>query len=194
MSAKRVPSASASLPIRGARLIATFASILCRAILVLMVVHIVIDIVFRYVLQIALPGTIAFVSNYYMISIIFLPLATAEIDNRHIDVEVLEQRLPAGCRAFLKLAAWLVTAAVFALLVRETWSDAMRAYHKGLFIIQQGYRIPIWMSNFMLPLGFAAVLLVHLTRIGVVVANLPQGLKSAVATAADCFGKGARDV
>lgn len=194
MSASNTPLPSSSLPVRAARLVARVASLLCRAILVLMVVHIVVDIVFRYVLQIALPGTIAFVSNYYMISIIFLPLATAEIENRHIDVEVLEQRFPAGLRAVLRLATWLVAAAVFALLARETWSDAMRAYHKGLFIIQQGYRIPIWMSNFMLPVGFAALVLAYLTRIGVAVANLSRGLPAAAVAAAGCFDKEAGHV
>jgi hypothetical protein len=66
MRAERPHSPPLRLSIRGARLIARCASLVCRAILVLMVLHIVVDIVFRYVLQIALPGTIAFVSNYYM--------------------------------------------------------------------------------------------------------------------------------
>ncbi len=185
---------SPALPIRLVRIVAKAASLLCRGILALMVLHIVIDVLCRYAFNIALPGTIAFVSNYYMIAIIFLPLATAEIERRHIEVEVLTQALPSAFDAFLRLAGWLIAAVIFSMMSVESWKEASRAYSIGSFIIEHGYRIPVWISYYMLPVGFVAVAVVCLTRFVLALLSLKQGITRAVSRAENAFGKGSGDV
>ena len=41
----------------------------------LMMVHITVDVISRYVFNYPLPGTITVVSNFYMVLVAFLPLA-----------------------------------------------------------------------------------------------------------------------
>ncbi|WP_417720763.1 TRAP transporter small permease [Salipiger sp.] len=160
--------------------ISTGISLLCRGILVLMILQICVDVAMRYVFDISLPGTIAFVSNYYMIAITFLPLAVAERENRHIDVEVLTTNLPATAQAALRLVAWIVCCAIFALMTRESFVEAVEAMHSARYIIENGMKLPVWPSHFILPVGFGAVALVCLSRIVITLLALRIGLTAAV--------------
>jgi TRAP-type C4-dicarboxylate transport system permease small subunit len=150
------------------------------AVLAALVVHITVDVLARVLIGQSLPGTIAFVSNYYMIAIIFLPLVVAERELKHIDVEVVTQTLPTALQAILRLFAWLLTAGAFMLLGYESLSNAIHAYKVGIFIVEQGYRIPTWISYFMLPLGYFSAAGVALTRIGTALVNLKTGMITSV--------------
>jgi TRAP-type C4-dicarboxylate transport system permease small subunit len=183
-----------ALPIRLVKKFAVAASLLCRCILALMVIHIAIDIFMRYVLNISLPGTIAFVANYYMIAIIFLPLATAEIGRRHIEVEVVTQMCPAWVDALMRFVGWSVSILIFSLMTYESWREATRAYTNGLFIIEHGYRVPVWISYYMLPLGFASMTLICLTRFAIALLSLNNGVLGAVERAEAAFAEDKHNV
>jgi len=184
---------SVAPPLRAVKWAAKLTSLACRAVLALMVLHIVADVALRYLFDIALPGTIAFVSNYYMVAIIFLPLATAEIESKHIEVEVLSQALPPAAQACLRMAGWLIAGVIFTLMMVETWAEAGRAYTTGKFIIEHGFRIPIWMSYYMLPIGFAAIAAACWCRIIVACVSLGVGAAAAVSRAEKVFDEEPRD-
>jgi|SRR5690625_135373 len=155
------------------------ASLLCRLILVMMIMHIVLDVMSRYLFHLDLPGTIAFVSNYYMTAIIFLPLAISEIEGKHIEVEVLTQVLPAASTAIIRMLGWMVGAAVSWLMMWATWQEALYSQELGRFIIEHGVKLPIWFSYYVLPIGFAAIALVYSTKLLIAVISIPCGLSQA---------------
>lgn len=160
--------------------ISRFTSLLGMVVLAAMVLHITVDVVARFFIGQSLPGTIAFVSNYYMIAVIFLPLVVTERERKHIDVEVVTQLMPTALQAFLRLFAWLLTAGTFILLGYESSADAMHAYKMGIFIVEHGYRIQTWISYFMLPVGYFSAAGVALARVGMTVANMRSGLTASV--------------
>ena len=141
--------------INGAGIIGGFA-------IALMMIHIVADVIGRYVFSAPLPGTIAIVANYYMVIAAFLPLAFAEEKDAHISVEVITDLFPEVAQKHL--AAWtsLVSLAVFLLLTVKSWEEAVVRHAMGTSVVQGGDRIPVWPASYLLPIGcglMSAVLL-----------------------------------
>lgn len=143
------------------------------AVMGVMVLHITVDVVARYFFDLALPGTIAFVSNYYMVAVTFLPLVIAEQMRQHIEVEVLAQKLPEALQCALRVLVWLIALGIFTLLGWESSREAMRAWRTEMFIVEHSVRIDTWISYFMLPAGFFAAALVAGSRL--VIALLHPG-------------------
>jgi TRAP-type C4-dicarboxylate transport system permease small subunit len=156
----------------------------------LMVLHITLDVAARYLTGRPLPGTIAFVANYYMVAVTFLPLVVAERERKHIEVEVLAQKLPPRVRSVLRLACWMVTAAVFLLLGWQSAIEAGRAWRNGMFMLEQSVRIDIWISYFMLPVGFFSAAAVALSRSLIALPGAGEGVVGAVARAEGYFAEG----
>ena len=155
----------------------------------LMVLHITVDVALR-LFGIALPGTVAFVANYYMLFVTFLPLVVVERQRAHIDVEVVAQHFPAPLQALLRILAWILVAAVLAFLGWESSHEAMRAYRARMFIIEQSVRIETWIPYFTLPAGYFLAAAVAVLRIAVTAASLAEGLASAVRRAEQYFADG----
>ena len=65
------------------------------AALLLMMLHIAADVALRYLFSAPLHGTVEIVSTYYMVAVVFLPLALIELRNGHIVVELVSQHFPA---------------------------------------------------------------------------------------------------
>jgi TRAP-type C4-dicarboxylate transport system permease small subunit len=154
----------------------------------LMVVHITVDVVCR-LFDVALPGTVAFVANYYMVFVTFLPLVVVERERSHIEVEVVAQNFPPRLQAVLRLLAWLLTVALFAFLGWEALQEAMRAYRARMFIVEQSIRFDTWLPYFVLPLGYLLAALVALSRLVLVLVSLPRGLVPSVGHAEVYFAE-----
>lgn len=141
------------------------ATVLGAVALVLMMVHITADVVAKFVFSSPLPGTIAVVSNYYMVAVIFIPLAFAERKAGHISVEVLTDHLPRRLRSRLGIVSALYTAGIFGLLTWRGVEEALRKSEVGSFIIEQDVRIDTWPAYFLLPLGTGLILAVVVFKI-----------------------------
>ncbi|MDF2235703.1 TRAP transporter small permease [Albimonas sp. CAU 1670] len=129
------------------------ATWIAAAAAVLMMVHISVDVISKYLFRAPLPGTITIVSNYYMVLVAFLPLAFAERRNGHIGVEVLTTRFPARVQRILHIVSLLFCAAVFAALTWQSWIEAGRALKIGAFEIEFGVKLLTWPARYLLPLG-----------------------------------------
>ncbi len=124
--------------------------------LVLMMLHVNLDVFGRYVFNSPVPGTLEIVSNYYMVAVVFLPLALVERQNAHISVELLSQHLPRIPRIVLIGFASLAAAVYFAAFTWQTWLDAVAKYQIGEYIRGQIVIIN-WPSRFLLPVGCALI-------------------------------------
>ncbi|MDO4724890.1 MAG: TRAP transporter small permease [Comamonadaceae bacterium] len=132
--------------------------------LMLMMLHVTLDVAGKYLYKRPVPGTAEVVAAYYMISVVFLPLACIELNRRSIVVEMLYDRLPLRWQKPLDLIASVISLAFFAFLTwlgiglaQEAWQ--VQEYVDGL------WRIVIWPSRFLIPIGMGAATLALLLRL-----------------------------
>jgi TRAP-type C4-dicarboxylate transport system permease small subunit len=157
----------------------------------LMVLHITVDVVCRF-FDIALPGTVAFVANYYMLFVAFLPLVVVERERSHIEVEVVAQNFSPRVQALLRLFAWILAASLLGFLGWEASHEAMRAYRARMFIIEQSIRFDTWLPYFVLPAGYILAAAVAASRVALSLLSLPHGVVPAVAHAEGYFAERTR--
>jgi TRAP-type C4-dicarboxylate transport system permease small subunit len=142
---------------------------------VLMMTHISLDVLLRWI-GLPIPATVTIVPHYYMLPIVFLPLALAEKNDSHITVEILVQLFRSRLQRILAVCSWLFSAAVFSILFYQTFLDALDKMSVGTFMIEVDWKIPIWASYFFLPAGFGLVILVLLYKIITTISEAESGL------------------
>lgn len=132
------------------RAILTLAAIM----LVVMMLHISLDVLANLLLNSPIPLTSAFVTQYYMIAVAFLPLAAGEYRGAHISVDLFVNRLAAAPRRWLDLAVLALCLAVYLMLASQSWQQATEKFASNSFILEQTTRLSIWPSYFVLPVAF----------------------------------------
>lgn len=134
---------------RPVNLVTTIAGV----IMLLMMLHIVADVAGRMIFNHPLDGTTEIVSGYYMVAVIFFPLAYVAHNDGHIMVELFTRKLAerrlagldavigAVCLGFVVWFSWesIVTAWI-STGRNEQWETS-----KGL--------VTIWPSRWFIPLG-----------------------------------------
>ncbi len=141
---------------------------------VLMMVHISVDVVAKYIFGLPMPGTITVVSNYYMIVVAFLPLAFTERRNGHISVEVLSVTLPMGVQRALNLLSLVFCAAVFGALAWQGWIEAGRSQSVGSFEIEQDMKLLTWPARYILPVGCGLITVTLLAKLWIALVRGPR--------------------
>ena len=126
----------------------------------LMMVHVTLDVLFRYVLNRPLAGTLTMVTYYYMILAAFVPLAFVERRGAHISVAVFTAMMPPLVTRLLSVVTGLLTMAVMALLAWRGGDAALQAMRKGLAQVQGDTEILVWPAYFAIPLGAGLMTLV----------------------------------
>lgn len=121
--------------------------------LVAMMVHVIADVVMKYMFVAPIPGTAEIVAYYYMVAAVFLPLPMVELGNKAISVDLFWMRYPGWMQRVTLFSAYLLTVAFFVILARQTGIDAMRAYAKG-DLVEGIVPVLIWPGRFMLPASF----------------------------------------
>ncbi|WP_170984539.1 TRAP transporter small permease [Rhodoligotrophos defluvii] len=135
-----------------------FLSLLAGSIgLALMMLHITVDVALRYFFRIALVGTIEIVSYYYMIAVVFLPLAFVERKSEHIEVELFVQYMPIKARNAFYIFGRVAAIVFFAMLAYQSWQDAIQYTRIGEE--PMGLELPIWPSRWILPISFGLLVL-----------------------------------
>lgn len=151
-------------------------ALVAGAVVMLMMLHVFVDVAGRYLFSAPLPNTLEIVSEYYMVVVVFLPLALTERNRAHISVEVLTRHLPCRIQTWLSVLAWLVSTAFFAALAYRTWLDAVERTEAGTTVLGAMGTLTTWPSYYFMPLGCAAVALVLLYRAIATLTNTPSGL------------------
>jgi TRAP-type C4-dicarboxylate transport system permease small subunit len=137
--------------------------------------HVVADVMSKWLFNFPLVGTLEIVSNYYMVALIFLPLAYVQRAGGHIIVEIFTQSLARRAILVFDAAIGLFMFAYSALFV---WRTTVEAIHKTAeleYLQATGLLITIWPVRWFLPLGFAVMGLIALRHVGASIRRLPQG-------------------
>ena len=130
----------------------------------LMMLHIVVDVFSMWLFNHPMLGTLEIVSNYYMVAVIFFPLAFVQLNKRHISAELLSSLLGPTGKRIQDVVIYLMTAAYCGLFAWQSTIVALESTRKHEFVDATGYLITIWPSRWVLPLGFAAMAIVALVQ------------------------------
>ena len=125
--------------------------------LIAMMLHVGVDILSSLLLNAPISVTSAFVTQYYMITVAFLPILAAEYRGGHISVDMVTQALPDGLRRGLELVVLALTALVYVMLTTQSWQQAMSKLSTKAYMVEQTTRIIVWPSYFILPLALGAM-------------------------------------
>ncbi len=134
-----------------------------RLVLFVTMLHVTLDVVLRYTLNKPLTGTIEISSYYYMIAVVFLPLAAVELRNGHIAVEIVSQHLRERTQRLLIGAVCVLSSVFYALLTWRTWLEAVEKMHVGE-MYAGSMNLAIWPPRFLMPLGTGLLTVVLLWK------------------------------
>ena len=149
------------------------AGLVGLACVVLMMVHIVCDVLGRFLFNMPVEGTITVVSNYYMVILAFGSLAVSEARDANISVEVVSDLLPKGIQPSLSGLASLIAVVAFGLLTVRGWGEAMDKFESGAALQQGIVTIPIWPTYFAVPLGCGLMVLASAWKLICLVTGRP---------------------
>jgi len=142
-----------------ALLMAKVQLVLAGISVILMMVNITLDVAGSKLFGIGAPSTLELVSYYYMIAVVFLPLAEIEMRREYLIVDLFVDIAPTWlwrCSEVLRTAATITALSFLAWL---TLGSALKSYQTGELILS-AHVIHIWPTRFILPVAFAAAALV----------------------------------
>lgn len=128
--------------------------------MVLMMLHIVADVLSKWLLNYPIDGTLEIVSHYYMVGLIYLPLGYVQFHHRHIVAEIFTDGLPGRPRALLESAIALLMLAYAAVFVWTTSIEALRKTAELEYLEATRRFIVIWPTRWFVPIGIGLMGLV----------------------------------
>jgi TRAP-type C4-dicarboxylate transport system permease small subunit len=125
----------------------------------LMAVHIAADVGGRYLLRAPLPGTVEFVSRYYMVILVFLPLALVQRNDGHFVAGLFTDHLPVAAKRPLIAVTHLAMAVVAGLLAWRGVAAAEHATQTGEQVQPGLFIIYTWPGRWLVPIGLGLMAL-----------------------------------
>lgn len=157
---------------RGMTRITEIAVTLSGLVMTLMVMHVVTDVTLRYVVGVPLAGTTEIVSRYYMVALIFLPLAFVQITDKNISASLLSDLMPSQVQILLDCLTAILMGIYAALLCWRTGVEALHATRITEQIQTSAYFLPTWPARWIPVLAMALVVAVSILALIVHVARL----------------------
>ncbi len=127
--------------------------------MVLMMLHIVADVATKYLFNDPIDGTTEIVAAYYMIAVVFLPLAYVTFREGQLIVELFTGWMSKRPLSLLNGFAGIVSLAYLAFLIQHTAAEAIRRTIEGEAWETSVELVAVWPSRWMLPIGLAAMAL-----------------------------------
>lgn len=122
----------------------------------LMMLHVVAEIICRNLVGVTLPATLEIVSLYYMPALIFLPLASVERSDGHIDVNFVQEGFPAPVRKLTVLFAYAVCGLIYGAMGWVGLQEALAKFEIREFLMGE-VAVPLWPGRFFVPVGCFAI-------------------------------------
>lgn len=161
---------------KAVRKLAESAAIIGGIAMVLMMLHIVADVVTKYLFNDPIDGTTEIVAAYYMVAVVFLPVAYVTIMEGQLIVELFTGWMSNRLLSLLNGFAGFVSLAYLLFIVYYTGAEAVRRTIEGEAWETSVELVAVWPSRWMLPIGLAAMALYVLIE---AVRNLRVGARPA---------------
>ncbi len=155
--------------------------VIATAGLMAMMVHITVDVLGGLLFNSPLPLTSAYVTQYYMIAVAFLPVFITEYRGGHISVDMFVKVIPAGVR---RVVSWVVQSlfiVVYLMLALQSWEQYATKLASNAYVMEQTSRVYTWPSFLMLPVAFGLVALLLAAKLVADILDrpIPQAAPSA---------------
>lgn len=137
--------------------------ILAVACLVFITVYVTVAAIVRKAFNLCLPGVVE-MSAYAFVALTFLGLAYTELTEGHIRVTVVFDRLPQKAKPWVWLIGTLLTAVYLIVMTISSFKLCSGSFILGS-VSPTELRIPMWIPQIVLPLGFLLFLLQLLARL-----------------------------
>lgn len=125
-----------------------------------MMLHITADVFFKYAFNSPIVGTLEIVARYYMVLVVFLPIAFVQLSRQHLMVEVFTLSLPPRYVAFLDGVVAIVGIVYSAILTWLVLGQAIDQTARREFYSITYFDLPTWPSRWVLPISFALLCVV----------------------------------
>ncbi len=129
-------------------------------ILILMMIQVVADVIASNVFHSPIPANSVVVTHYYMVAVVFLPIALAELRDDNITVEIAYQVMPRGMQKATMYFSWTLSLVICGLLIVSLWEYAVKKFQTNAFVLEQEINLVTWPTYFILPFSFAIMGLV----------------------------------
>jgi TRAP-type C4-dicarboxylate transport system permease small subunit len=143
---------------RATRALAYGLALVAGVVLVLMMVQTAADVISSNFFGRPIENNLEIISTYYMVMVVFLPLAFVELRHEHISVDLAIRTMPPPLQRAVLVFGYLVCTAFFAILAFQTWEDAVNSWRINEIMMGAAY-LTIWPAKFALPIGFLAIAL-----------------------------------
>lgn len=130
----------------------------------LMMLHVMADVLGKYLLHKPVPSTAEVVANYYMIACVFLSLAYIEARGSAISVDLIYDQVGPKLQRIMRKIGQLVTLFFYGGLGWFSWDVAIRAYRVNE-TVDGLWRVTIWPAKFLLPIGLGIACLILVLKI-----------------------------
>lgn len=121
--------------------------------LILMMIQVTADVLFKYLISSPIPGTAEIVASYYMVAVVFLPLAYVELKGSSIMVELFFRHLSERLQVIFQFFSLILGFIFYFVLMIQSWEVAKESFHQQEYI-HGVWKVIIWPSRFIIPLGF----------------------------------------
>jgi TRAP-type C4-dicarboxylate transport system permease small subunit len=125
--------------------------------IILMMLHVVADVALKYLLNDPIDGTTEIVAAYYMVGVVFLPLAYVAFTSGHLIVELFTSRLRDYPLRLLIGFTGLATLGYLAFIVYHTVVEALGRTKEGEAWETSVDLVAVWPSRWLLPIGLGAM-------------------------------------
>jgi len=132
--------------------------------IILMMGHITVDVLLKFLFNTHIQGTLEVVSYYYMIAVVLMPLAFVELTRQSIAVDMFFLMFPKWLQYATTHVVLLISAATYGGLAAVTWPDALHALRIRESMMGSA-NIAIWPARFLLPIALSLTALVCLLLI-----------------------------
>ncbi|MFT6779470.1 MAG: TRAP-type C4-dicarboxylate transport system permease small subunit [Paraglaciecola sp.] len=126
--------------------------------LILMMLHVGADIFMKLAFNSPIPGTLETVSYYYMVGVVFLPLAFVEVRNEHVSVDLFFLMMPNSFKVPVYIFGCIISVAYYGLFCYQTTIDALKAT-RDHETVMANFLFYVWPSRWALSLGSACLML-----------------------------------
>jgi TRAP-type C4-dicarboxylate transport system permease small subunit len=134
------------------------------AVVVVMALHIFCDILAKFLFNQPLAGTLEIVAHYYMVGLVFAPLAYVQHRRGHIAADFAMRVLGTRAQHAVEAVIGLVMALFIGLLVWQSGLAAIRSTAALEFVQTSGYFVYIFVARWFVPIGLAVMGLCALSQ------------------------------
>lgn len=126
------------------------------AAIVAMLVHIIVDVAARHLLNIAVQGTLETVSFYYMVALVYLAIPVVQASSEHIYVELFTVNASPRKQDLMDAVIRIFSAGLLLFFAWVAGQEAMHQTEIGAVVEAGTDTILVWPTRWLIPLSMVS--------------------------------------